>query len=261
MQLDSLALAGAARRAGAALCLALALPLTAAAQQLPPAKQLVDRYVEVTGGRAAYMKHSSRTTEIEIEMPAMGMKMPMRLVQAAPNRMVTQAEMPGGAGTMRSGYDGTVGWQVNPMAGPSLMSGAELEQAVQQAEFHGQLNYDKLYQTMETVERTEMGGRPCYRVKLVTRSGRESWQCFDTETGLMVASGGKQESQMGTLDVTTLLSDYKEFDGIRIPTRASAQMMGQEMVTTIKSVSHAPVAASAFALPTEIQALAAARKP
>lgn len=261
MQLDSLALAGAARRAGAALCLALALPLTAAAQQLPPAKQLVDRYVEVTGGRAAYMKHSSRTTEIELEMPAMGMKMPMRMVQAAPNRMVIQAQMPGGAGTMRSGYDGTVGWQINPMAGPALMSGAELEQTVQQAEFHGQLNYDKLYQTMETVERTEMGGRPCYRVKLVTRSGRESWQCFDTETGLMVASGGKQESQMGTLDVTTLLSDYKEFDGIRVPTRASAQMMGQEMVTTVKSVSHAPVEASAFALPAEIQALAAARKP
>jgi hypothetical protein len=261
MQLDSLALAGAARRAGLALCLALALPLAAAAQQLPPAKQLVDRYVEATGGRDAYMKHKSRTTEIEIEMPAMGMKMPMRMVQAAPNRMLTEAQMPGGAGTMRSGYDGSVGWQINPMAGPALMSGAELEQAVQQAEFYGTLNYDKLYQTMETVERTEIGGRPCYRVKLVTRTGRDTWQCFDTETGLMVATGGKQESQMGTLDVTTLLGDYKEFDGVRMPTRATAQMMGQQMVTTVKSVSHAPVDASAFALPAEIQALAAARKP
>lgn len=261
MQHSTSALAGAARRAGLALCLALALPLTAEAQQLPPAKQLVDRFVEVTGGRGAYMKHSSRTTELELEMPAMGMKMPMRLVQAAPNRLVSQMEMPGGAGTVRSGYDGTVGWQINPATGPSLMSGVELEQAVQQAEFFASLNYDKLYASMETVERTEMGGRPCYRVKLVSRSGRESWQCFDAETGLIVASGGKQESQMGTLDVTTLLGDYKEFDGIRIPTRASAQMMGQEMVTTVKSVSHAPVEASAFALPAEIQALAGARKP
>lgn len=261
MQHVTLALAGAARRAGLALCLALALPAAAAAQQLPPAKQLIDRYVEVTGGRDAYMKHRTRTTEIELEMPAMGMKMPMRVVQSAPNRMVSQAEMPGEAGTMRSGYDGTVGWQINPMAGPALMSGGELEQTVQQAEFYGTLNYDKLYRTMETTERTEMGGRPCYRVKLVTASGRESWQCFDTETGLMVASGGKQESQMGTIDMTTLLSDYKEFDGVRIPTRATAQMMGQQMVTTIKSVSHAPVDASTFALPQEIQALAAARKP
>lgn len=261
MQHATSALAGAARRAGLALCLALALPAAAAAQQLPPAKQLIDRYVQATGGRDAYMKHSSRTSEIEIEMPAMGMKMGMRMVQAAPNRMLTQAEMPGGMGTMRSGYDGTVGWQVNPMAGPALMSGAELEQAVQQAEFYSTLNYDKLYSTIETVERTEMGGRPCYRVKLVTRSGREAWQCFDTETGLMVATGGKQESQMGTIDVTTLLSDYKEFDGIRMPTRASAQMMGQQMVTTVKSVSHAPVDAAAFALPPEIQALAAARRP
>jgi hypothetical protein len=38
-------------------------------------------------------------------------------------------------------------------------------------------------------------------------------------------------------------------------------MMGQDMTATVKSVSHAPVDAAAFALPAEIQALAGARKP
>jgi len=260
MQHSTLSLAGAARRAGIALCLALALPLTAAAQQLPPAKQVVDRYVEAVGGREAVARHRSRTIETEMSMPAMGMTMPMKMVMAAPNRVVTTMEMPG-AGTLRSGYDGSVGWQVNPMTGPSLMSGAELEQVAQTADFFGLLNYDKLYRSMETTERTELNGRPCYRVKLTTATGRESWQCFDTETGLMVASGGKQESQMGSMEMTSLLSDYKEFDGIRMATRSTTRMMGQDMTMTIKSVSHAPVDASAFALPAEIQALAAAKRP
>ena len=260
MQHSTLSLAGAARRAGTALCLALALPLTAAAQQLPPARQVIDRYVEAVGGREAIARQKFRSMEAEMSMPAIGMTMPMKMVMAAPNRIVTTAEMPG-AGTMRSGYDGSVGWQVNPMTGPSLMSGAELEQTAQMADFYSPLNYDRLYRSMETTERTELNGRPCYRVKLTTASGRESWQCFDTETGLMVASGGKQESQMGSMEVTSLFFDYKEFDGIRMATRSTTKMMGQDMTMTVKSVSHAPVDASAFALPAEIQALAQAKRP
>jgi len=260
MKHTALSPAGALRRAGIALCLALALPLTAAAQQLPPAKQVLDRYVEAMGGREAIARQKFRTIETEMSMPAMGMNMTVKTVMAAPNRMVTTAEMPG-AGALRSGYDGSVGWQVNPMTGPSLMSGAELEQNAQMADFHGPLNYDKLYRSMETTERTELNGRPCYKVKLTTASGRESWQCFDTETGLMVATGGKQESQMGSIETTSLFSDYKEFDGVKMPTRSTTKMMGQDMTATVKSVSHAPVDASVFALPAEIQALAGARKP
>jgi hypothetical protein len=260
MKHTALSPAGVLRRAGAALCLALALPLAAAAQQLPPAKQVLDRYVEAIGGRDAIARQKFRTVESEMAMPAMGMNMTVKTMMAAPNRMVTTAEMPG-AGAIRSGYDGSVGWQVNPMAGPSLMSGAELEQNAQMADFHAPLNYDKLYRSMETTDRTELNGRPCYRVKLTTASGRESWQCFDTETGLMVATGGKQESQMGSIEMTTLLSDYKDFDGVKMPTRSSTKMMGQDMTVTVKSVSHAPVDAAAFALPAEIQALAGARRP
>src|SRR3712207_8571336 len=32
------------------------------------------------------------------------------------------------SGQMSSGYDGTVGWSVNPMQGPRLLEGKELEQ-------------------------------------------------------------------------------------------------------------------------------------
>jgi hypothetical protein len=141
------------------------------------------------------------------------------------------------------------------------MSGAELEQTAQQAEFYGPLSYDKLYRSMETTERTEMNGRPCYRVRLVSRTGIESWQSFDTETGLMVASGGRQETQMGSVEMTAMLGDYRDFDGIKLPARSTTQLMGQQMVVTTKSVSHAPVDGSVFALPPEIRTLAAAKKP
>lgn len=243
--------------AGASLCLALALPLSAAAQQLPPAKQVVDRYVEAVGGREAIARHKFRTVESEMGMP--GMSTTIRVVMAAPDRMLATYEMPG-VEEVRTGYDGRVGWQVNPN-GPALLSGADLEQVVETADFHAPLDYGKLFRSMETTERAELNGRPCWRVELTSASGRESWQCFDTETGLMVATGGKQEFLMDSVDVISLLSDYREFDGVKMPTRSTTRIGGRDMTTTVKSVSHAPVDAAVFALPAEIVALFRAPKP
>lgn len=259
MKHTALSAAGALRRAGASLCLALALPLSAAAQQLPPAKQVVDRYVEAVGGREAIARQKFRTVESEMGMPGTSTTMTIRVVMAAPDRMVTTYEVSGVA-EVRTGYDGAVGWQVNPN-GPALMSGAELEQVAETADFYAPLNYGKLYRSMETTERTELNGRPCWRVELTSASRRESWQCFDTETGLMVAAGGRQESQMDSVDVISLLSDYREFDAVKMPTRSTTRIGGREMTATVKSVSHAPVDAAVFALPAEIVALSRAAKP
>ena len=39
---------------------------------------------------------------------------------------------------------------------------------------------------METVEKTELGGQPCYRVKIVWTSGREAFECFSAELPLEI---------------------------------------------------------------------------
>lgn len=257
MQHSPSTLAGAARLAGLALCLGLAHPAGAAAQDpsLPPAQALIDRHVQAIGGREAILKHSALTTEIEMQMGPMTLT--MKSAMAAPNRVATTVELPG-MGATRSGFDGTVAWQVSPVSGPMLLEGAALEQARERADFYGPLNYGEIYESMETVERTETYGSPCYRVKLVSHSGREAWQCFDVESGLAVAMGGVQESPMGSMDVTALLGEYREFGGVRMATRTTTTMMGQPVVMTVKSVTHGPVDPSVFDLPPEIRALVSA---
>jgi hypothetical protein len=61
---------------------------------------------------------------------------------------------------------------------------------------------------------------------------------------------------MGTVPVTTIVSEYKSFGGVLTPTVTRQKMMGLESVTTITGVSFAPVDATAFALPDAIVALA-----
>jgi hypothetical protein len=244
-------------RIRAALLTAVALAtasVPAAAQTLPPASQIVERYIEAVGGRDAFRQHEFRRSELEMAMPAAGMTMNMEVLQARPNRTLTRMTLPG-MGTMTSGYDGQVAWAMDPMSGARILSGEELEQSRQQSDFDSSFDFARLFPTMETVERATMGDRTCYNVRMVTEGGVEVHNCFDTETGLLIGAVAEQTSPMGTVTTEMLFEDYQQADGILMPMRTRMQMMGQEMVVTVKSVSHDPIDLSVFELPAQVRAL------
>ncbi|HEX8453602.1 MAG TPA: hypothetical protein VF647_15990 [Longimicrobium sp.] len=237
LALSALVLAGSARGA--------------AAQELPSARQIVDRYVEAIGKGAA-SRQNFRRVVAEMTMPTGTMTMDMKF--ARPNKMVMTMEMPG-LGSMRSGFDGARGWSVNPMTGAQLMDGKELEQLARQADFDASYNLSSQFPSMTTVERSTANGQPCYRVRMVSAQQDTVFSCFDVATGLMSQMQTRQESQMGRMETTVNMLDYKEFGGVKMPTRTVTQVMGQELTTTIKSVSTDPIAPAEFDPPAEIKAL------
>lgn len=241
------------RRYLAALAFAaVVLPATAQAQQLPTARALVDRYVEAIGGRDAVLAPSSVRMVGTYEMPAAGMRGELEVITAEPNRMLSVVRI-GGMGEMRSGFDGTTSWSLDPMMGARVHSGAERDLIADQAQELAAVRDPSLFSVMETVERAEVGGQPCYRVRLVWKSGRESFDCYHTDTGLLIATSGTQESPMGSFAVTTRYSDYREFGGVRMPTRMVQEMMGAQVVMTVSSVEFDTAEPAVFRLPPQIQ--------
>jgi hypothetical protein len=226
---------------------------TAAAQQLPPASQVVEKYVQAIGGRAAAERFSARHVTAEMSMPAMGMTMTMESWMARPNRSFSKMEMSGMAIT--SGFDGTTAWVNSPMSGPKILDGAEFKQALDNANFDNNVDFTKVFPTMQTVGERTVGGSACWNVRMVSSNGTEVHNCFDKVTGLLVGSIAKQHTQMGEMTADIVMSDYREFDGLKLPTRMTMTMGPQQVVTTVKTVSHAPVPDSVFALPAEIRAL------
>jgi hypothetical protein len=227
---------------------------TSHAQTLPPARQLVDNYVAAVGGRGALTRFQSRHTVTEMSAPAMGMTMTIELFQARPNRFLSRAEIPG-MGTISSGYDGTTAWSINPMQGPQVIQGDPLKAVLQQADFAAAEFPASSFSAMETVGESQVAGRACWNVRLVHSGGSESHSCFDKETGLLIGITMSQATEMGSIPVQVRLEEYRDFDGVRMPTRTVSSVMGQEMTTTVKSVSHAAIADSVFALPAQIRAL------
>ncbi len=224
-----------------------------AAQSLPDAASIVRKYVDAMGG-AALREKQGMVTEGTFSLPAMGTSGPMVVSHARPDHLVLRMTLPG-IGEMRSGFDGTVGWSLNPLEGPRVLSGQELEQVRDDADFRATLRDDNLITSMETVERKDVDGQTCYRVRIVWKSGRETYDCYAVDSGLLLSTELRTETVMGTVDATVLFSDYKAFDGVRLPTRTVQKVMGQEFVMTVNSVRFEPIDPAVFELPAEIQAL------
>lgn len=235
-------------------------PAAAAAQELPAARDLVARYVAAIGGREAVMKHDLVRTVGAFEMPAQGIRGDLRIVQSKDGRTVMTISVPG-MGELAGGYDGTVGWAMNPMQGPRVLEGKELAQVQEDAGFLAMLRESPALASMETVEKTEIGGQACYKVRLTYTSGRTSYDCYSIDSGLLAGTVLTQDSPMGTIELTTVMSDWKEFGGIKVATRMTQSAMGQEQVLRVSDVVFDdPADAGAFALPEAVKAVAAQRK-
>jgi hypothetical protein len=241
------------RRTPAALLAAALLAAPAVAQEVPPAEQLVNRYVEALGGRDAVLAQRTSRTRGTFEMPAAGLAGNLEVVMSS-GRMASVVEIPG-LGTIRSGFDGTHGWSVDPMMGARLMTGAELEALREQANPLMAVRDPSLFQSMETVRRTEMGGEPCWEVRTVTTGGREVVDCYHVESGLLVSQSSTTDSPMGSVQATNHFSEYRDFGGVMMPTRMVQETMGMQQVMTITSVEFDGIDAADVAAPAEIHAL------
>lgn len=231
----------------------------AASTSLPAAKDVIARYITAIGGKDALARVKSVRSTGVFEMPAAGLKGEVLVIQALPNKMVMNTNIPG-VGDINSGFNGEVAWSINPMQGARLIEGKELEQLREESGFSSILRRAELTTSMETVGKGEMQGEACYQVKVVYKSGREATECYSVGSGVLVGTTTTQTTPMGSADVTTLVSDYKDVGGIKAAMKTRLQVMGQEQVMTFSKVElDGADDAKAFELPPAIKTMVEAK--
>ena len=240
----------------AAMVLPMAVTATVAGAQsatLPPAASLVAKYATAVGA-AAFLSPKAVVTKGAMSMPAAGMNATFEMTQVTPNQMSMVTTIPG-MGEVLVGFDGTTAWAVDPMQGPRILAGAELNQARDDADRRTMVYQPDMFTTMQTVADTTMNSERCYLVKLVSKSGRETFTCFSAASGLAVASKSTQKTPMGDIPVVSLISDYKKFGEFTVATKIVQELMGQQQILTITSVESSNGAGVTIAPPPAIQAL------
>jgi hypothetical protein len=233
---------------------AAAPPQSKPAEALPDAQKVIDRHVEAAGGRQAIKGHSSMRIKGSMTIPANGMSGTLELFVARPNKTVAKTTI-AGIGEISEGFDGVVAWSINPMTGPMLATGEELKQKAFDADFDGALNVASRYDAIKTLEKTTFEGRPVYKLALTRKGGGDDIEFYDVETGLKAGAIIERQNPMGTISVTTVVSNYKKFGDLTMPTQMTQSTSGVQIVTTFDSVEFDNVDPAVFELPAPIKAL------
>jgi hypothetical protein len=221
---------------------------------LPPAQSIIDRHIEAVGGRNAIKGHNSVNIKASVSIPANGMTGTIEVFAARPNKTLARTTL-AGIGEVAEGFDGTVAWSISPLTGPMLATGEELAQKAFDANFDGALGIASRYDAIKTLEKTTFEGRPVYKVALTRKGGGDDIEFYDAQTGLKAGGIMERKNPMGTISVTSALSDYKKFGNLLQPTVMTQTMSGVQMVTTFTSFEYDKVDPAVFALPAQIKAL------
>lgn len=190
-----------------------AKPATSSAT--PTVDQVLDKYVDALGGRAAWKKLTSRQSTGTIEVPAMNLSGSFQVTEKAPNQMLSVVVVAGA--NFRQGFDGRTGWSDDPQNGVREQSGAELEEVRRQADFYHSLDLRQLYKKLTLTGTEKIGDRDAYVVEAATGSGDPDKMYFDTKTGLALRVIGQHHSPDGVTPVQEDLEDYRAVDGVKVP--------------------------------------------
>ncbi len=192
-----------------------------------------------------------KTIKITGKMSAMGMEMPMTMYMKNPNKIKVVYSM--GGQEMVSSFDGVKGYTINPMTGstdPVEITGDQLKQVQNNNVFSNEiLNYFKSGKlTLDGEE--NVNGKPAFRLKATTESTGPVILCIDKSSYLPVKSKTTTE-QMGTsIEVESVMSDYKEVEGVVMPGKTTAIANGMEagVISFDKIEVNIPIEDAVFSL-------------
>ena len=226
-----------------------------AAQPLPKAETILDRYVEVTGGKAAYEKHTRETMTGTLSFPDQGLSGKLTRYAMAPDKEYSVVEL-GPLGKIESGMSNGVAWEKSLILGPRIKSGDEKEQAAREASFNSQVEWRKVFPKAETTGSEIVNGEDCYKVVVTPPAGKPETRFYSKKSGLLLKSNATAVSPGGELAVEVEVSDYKSFDGVLYPTRSKQKAGGQQMEIAITSITlDQPIPSELFELPPDVKTL------
>jgi outer membrane lipoprotein-sorting protein len=212
---------------------------------LPPAEQLLDKYLAAVGGEAALQKVTSRVERGKITVN--GEQIPIEVYAKAPNKRMTIMHLPNGESV--TAFDGTQGWLSN--AGhPHKMSAAENDAARIDADLYFASHVKNLYKKFTVAFGEKIDGHDTYLV-----TGRNEGQSplrlyFDRQSGLLLRLVRYAETALGRNPTQLDYVDYRDADGVKVPYRWILARPGGRFTIQISQVEqNVPVEDAKFAPP------------
>lgn len=214
---------------------------------LPSAESILDRYVEVTGGAAAYKSRTSEVINGTLTIAAAGITGQVRM-SVKPGLLRGTIELPG-VGIIDRGVKDGVAWETNPITGPRIVEGLEGSLMIMGALPGAAGRWREAYTAVEARGIEAVNGEPAYRVVHTLGPDGSFTGFYGVDSGLLV------KLAIGP-GVEQLYEEYADLGGILTPTKVVTTAPGQRTVLTFTSVeANVEIPDERFALPENVQAL------
>jgi zinc protease len=235
----------------------LLLPAALFAQGTPTAEQILDRYIEVTGGKAAYARLTSEVTHSVMEMKSQGLQGKGTTYRDAKGNSYNSLELTG-VGTVEEGYYQGIAWENSAIQGPRIKTGEERAFFARESILGKDLQWRKLYSRAVLEGEETVTGVPCYKIVLTPNNeGKAETRFYEKQSGLLRKNSMILSNPMGEIPAETYMTDYKTFSGLKVPTNILTKIGPQDIHLTITNVTYnQAIPESRLRPPTEILELA-----
>lgn len=231
-------------------------PATApATQPLPTAQEVLDRYIEATGGKAAYESITSRHVEADFVMADLGIKGKFVGDFRKDGKAITRTELPN-VDTFYLGVNDGIVWRNDQTSGPRVLEGTMASAMLEALKLTPEISLDA-FKSAKVSDLTEIDGVSVYKLELEYKDfDAVETRYYDAKSGLLLRSSSTLPTEQGNIAVTTRYLDYEDVAPIRIPmkTRQSMAGLSPEQINT-KVEHNVEIADEVFALPPEVQDL------
>ncbi len=180
-------------------------------------KEVLDKHFKAVGQDKLT---KVETYSIKAKVNQMGMEIPLEMKMKKPNKLRMDMDIMGQK--MVQVFDGEEGWVISPMIGdePQELTGAELDQAIAQADIEGELyNYEKKGHKVELIGKENIDGTEMYNLKVTSNNGVVRNYYINADNYLVSQVKGSAVSMGQQINATQKMLDYKDFDGIKIATK------------------------------------------
>ena len=216
--------------------------------------EVLDNYYEAIGGIEAWKALNTMRATGSMAMGGMGIEAPFVVTVKRPNKVRIEFTFQGMTGVQA--YDGETAWMLMPFMGktdPEVMPDDMAKDVLDQADIDGALvDWQADGHQVELMGKEETAGTETYKLKVTKKNGDVEYYFLDAEYFIPIKMEGSREVQGRVVEFETILSDYKEVNGLMIAHSVEAKPKGAPsgQVITIEQVEvNIDVDDSAFTMP------------
>lgn len=200
-------------------------PAAAIPNNVTPAS-IVQKFISVTGGEAAWKKVNDLTMKMTTDMQ--GMTLNINTIRKAPNKMMLDVNA-AGQSFQKIVFDGSKGYMMQ-MGQKKEMDEKELKEYADEAYMVKDLAYLDPAYTMELKGIEKVDGKNTYQLQVTKPSGEKVMEYYEVESGFKVKSEASMETPQGNMTQTTYYKDYKvAAGGLQFPNTIK-QNFGPQLV-------------------------------